>query len=226
MAKILIIEDDKEISNLLTITLNRNYNVEVAKNGADAIFSLIGHVIDLIILDLGLPDIDGQDLLVKIRSFNSSIPLIVLSARNADEDKVKALDNGANDYVTKPFSAIELEARIRNLLRQNEAGNDENNCIFINKDLSIDYLSHQVKILNEEIKLTNYEYKILVLLSKNVGKTLTHNYIIANIWGSSCTDSGSLRVFVSSLRKKIEKDPYNPIYIRTDSGIGYRMNKL
>lgn len=222
MAKILIVDDDKEIEKLLKLSLEDEYNVEIACDASTAIFDVVGHIVDLILLDLGLPDMDGQDLLVKIRKFNTSIPIIVLSARNNDDDKVKALDNGADDYIVKPFSISELKARIRNALKKSKL-HATNVDIFTNGPLQIDFFGHVVKVNGNEIKLTNYEYKILCLLAENIGKTLTHNYIVNKVWGIE-EESGSLRVFISSIRKKIEQDPLNPKLITTDAGIGYRMN--
>lgn len=218
--RILIIEDDPEISLLLKMSFEKEYDIDIAHDSQEAMFDLIRHIEDVILLDLGLPDMDGQELLKKIREFNTSIPIIVVSARSGETDKVTALNNGADDYVTKPFSINELSARIRVILKRNNKDNDQPR--FENGAMTIDFLGHQVYLDGHPIKLTNYEFKILALLAKNLGKTLTHSFIVTNIWGSD-DGTSSLRVLVSSLRKKIEKDPFNPKYIQTDSGIGYRM---
>lgn len=225
MARILVIEDDSEISLLLKLSLEKSYDVEIAKDAGTAMFDFVRHIEDLILLDLGLPDMDGQELLKKIRTFNLSIPIIVLSARTSDEDKVAALDNGADDYVTKPFSVPELEARIRYQLKRKKAAANAKGGVFLNGPLAIDESAHRVALNGNEVKLTNYEYKILVLLARNLGKTLTHRYIVSSIWGEE-DGTGSLRVFMSNLRKKIEADPFNPKLIRTDAGVGYRMVNL
>lgn len=164
-------------------------------------------------------------LLIVLEVILKVFPIIVVSARMSEKTIISALDRGANDYLVKPFSAEELKARIRNILKyfKNEK---ENETIFSNGDLTIDFSAHTVKLLDKEIKLTNYEYKILVLLAKNVGKTLTHNYIISKIWGPGGNDANTLRVFVSGIRRKIEKNPLVQEYIRTDVGVGYRMNIL
>ena len=224
---ILVVEDDVHIKNLVSATLNANgYKYLVASNAKEAILQITSHNPDIILLDLGLPDMDGIEIIEKVRGW-SEVPIIVLSARSDDKDKIEALDKGADDYLTKPFSVEELLARIRVTQRRmvNQANNYSNN-VFKNGDLTIDYVSGCVFIQNEEIHLTPIEYKLICLLAKNVGKVLTHTYITKNIWGMSWdNDNASLRVFMATLRKKIEKDA-NQSYIQTHVGVGYRMIKL
>ena len=224
---ILVVEDDPHIKNLISATLNANgYKYLLASNAKEAILQITSHNPDIILLDLGLPDMDGIEIIEKVRGW-SEVPIIVLSARSDDKDKIEALDKGADDYLTKPFSVEELLARIRVAQRRmmNQVTNSSNS-VFKNGELSIDYVSGCVFIKNEEIHLTPIEYKLICLLAKNVGKVLTHTYITKNIWGNSWdTDNASLRVFMATLRKKIEKDT-NQSYIQTHVGVGYRMIKL
>ena len=187
------------------------------------------HNPDIILLDLGLPDIDGVDVIKKIRTW-SNVPIIVISARSEDTDKIDALDAGADDYLTKPFSVEELLARLRVTQRrlaimQNDGQTE--NPVFINGDLKIDYAAGCAYLKNEELHLTPIEYKLLCLLSHNVGKVLTHTFITQKIWGSSWdNDIASLRVFMATLRKKLESAPGSPQYIQTHIGVGYRMMKV
>lgn len=228
-AQILVVEDDKAIRNLITTTLEtRDYKFHIAEDGEKAIMESVSYKPDVIILDLGLPDIDGIEIISKIRTW-SNVPIIVVSARSDDRDKIEALDNGADDYLTKPFSVDELLARLRVSLRRVYYNNEINNNIstFLNGDLKIDYISRGVFIGETEIHLTPIEYKLICLLSKNVGKVLTHNFILKEIWKNVLpSDTPSLRVFMATLRKKIEKVPSNPRYIQTHVGIGYRMIKI
>ena len=224
---ILVVEDDVHIKNLVSATLNANgYKYLVASNAKEAILQITSHNPDIILLDLGLPDMDGIEIIEKVRGW-SEVPIIVLSARSDDKDKIEALDKGADDYLTKPFSVEELLARIRVTQRRMvNQGNNYSNNVFKNGDLTIDYVSGCVFIQNEEIHLTPIEYKLICLLAKNVGKVLTHTYITKNIWGMSWdNDNASLRVFMATLRKKIEKD-ITQSYIQTHVGVGYRMIKL
>ena len=228
-ANILVVEDDKAIRNLITTSLSFNdYNCICALNGQMAILEAVSKRPDVIILDLGLPDIDGVEIIKKIRSWSKD-PIIVVSARSEDNDKIIALDEGADDYLTKPFSVDELLARIRVALRKKDYNKnaDENATIFINGGLKIDFSSATVFVDENEIHLTPIEYKLICVLAKNVGKVLTHNFILKEIWvNSSESDTPSLRVFMATLRKKIEKNPSNPTYIQTHIGIGYRMIKI
>ncbi len=221
---ILVVEDDIQIRKLMSTTLSSNgYNVECAVNGEQAILYLSTNKFDIVLLDLGLPDIDGETVIKKIREW-SNIPIIVVSARGEDSDKISALDNGADDYLTKPFSIEELMARIRVAKRRLSNMSDDSCSTFENGDLIIDYPAGTVYLRGEELSLTPIEYKLLSLLAQNAGKVLTHTYITDKIWGNSIdSDVASLRVFMASLRKKIEKDTAHPEYIQTHIGTGYRM---
>jgi two-component system, OmpR family, KDP operon response regulator KdpE len=218
---ILIIDDEVQIRKLLEITLtNNDYHTFEASTAKEGISTAVVHPPDLIILDLGLPDDDGQNVLRKLREWYLGA-IIILSARSAEEDIIKALDNGANDYLTKPFRTGELLARIRTALRQTQHVAPVQKLEFDN--LIIDLTTRNVTIDHELIKLTATEYSLLVLLAKNDGKVLTHSYILKNIWGPGYTQQSQyLRVFVGQLRKKIEPNPNNPKFIVTESGIGYR----
>ncbi len=225
--KILVVEDDPAISNLIRTTLEtQDYQYHTARNGSGALLDAVSYNPDIIILDLGLPDMDGVDIIKKIRTW-SSMPIIVVSARSEDKDKVDALDAGADDYLTKPFSIDEFLARLRVSLRRSRAEKmkaGEETSVYINGDLKIDYAAGCVYVQEKEIHLTPIEYKLLCLLAKNTGKVLTHNYILKEVWGSSlASDTPSLRVFMATLRKKIEKTPSSPQYIQTHIGVGYRM---
>ncbi len=219
---ILIIDDESQIRKILRITLESDdYKVIEAENGKDGIIQAATAHPNLIILDLGLPDQDGFSVLHEIRTW-SSLPVMILSVRNSEEDIVKALDLGADDYLTKPFYTAELLARIRASLRRASQVQESN--IFTNGSLKIDLVSRTVKKNDEEIKLTATEYSLLILLAKNLGKVLTHQLILKEVWGQSYVEqSQSLRVFVGQLRKKIEDDHAHPKMIITESGIGYRM---
>lgn len=226
---ILVVEDDGAVRNLITTTLEtQNYRFHTAPTGETAILEAVSHNPDVILLDLGLPDMDGIDIIRKIRSW-SRTPIIVISARSEDTDKIDALDAGADDYLTKPFSVEELLARLRVTFRRlHESSNPEEipTSVFINKDLKIDYAAGCVYMRGQELHLTPIEYKLLCLLARNVGKVLTHNFITREIWGSAWdSDVASLRVFMATLRKKIEPNPANPEYIHTHVGVGYRMIK-
>ncbi|OUP51284.1 response regulator [Lachnoclostridium sp. An181] len=227
---ILVVEDDTSVKNLITTTLKaHDYRYLVACNGKMAIMDASSHNPDVVLLDLGLPDMDGVEVIKKIRSW-SSLPIIVISARSEDSDKIEALDAGADDYLTKPFSVPELLARLRVtqrrlLIMKNEPMTETS--VFVNGELRIDYAAGCVFLGEEELHLTPIEYKLLCLLSRNVGKVLTHTYITQNIWGSNWeNDMASLRVFMATLRKKIEKRQNSPQYIQTHIGVGYRMIKV
>lgn len=224
--KILIVEDDPAITNLLRTTLDtQEYQYHTAKNGAGALLEAVSYNADVIILDLGLPDMDGVDIIHKIRTW-SSVPIIVVSARSEDADKVSALDAGADDYLTKPFSIDELLARLRVALRRSRSDETapQGESVYHNGELFIDYAAGCAYLNGEELHLTPIEYKLLCVLAKNTGKVLTHNYILKEVWGSAwASDMPSLRVFMATLRKKIEKKPSSPQYIQTHIGIGYRM---
>lgn len=226
---ILVVEDDASVRNLITTTLKAHeYRFLTAATGENAVLEAASHNPDVIFLDLGLPDIDGIEVIGRIRSW-SNVPIIIISARSEDTDKIEALDAGADDYLTKPFSVEELLARLRvterRLAYQKRDSAEES--IFVNGRLRIDYGAGCVSMGNEEIHLTPMEYKLLCLLAKNVGKVLTHGFITQKIWGSSWeNDVASLRVFMASLRKKLEKDPGSGQYIQTHVGVGYRMIRV
>lgn len=224
--KILIVEDDSAISNLIRTTLEtQNYKYHIAKNGSEALIDAVSNNEDVIILDLGLPDMDGVDIIKKIRGW-SNVPIIVVSARSEDRDKVEALDAGADDYLTKPFSIEELLARLRVALRRSrsEDNSSQVESVYENGDLKIDYAAGCAYLNDVEVHLTPIEYKLLCVLARNTGKVLTHNYILKEVWGNTLSsDTPSLRVFMATLRKKIEKQPSDPQYIQTHIGVGYRM---
>ena len=227
---ILVVEDDTSVKNLITTTLKaHDYRFLAAENGASAILEATSHKPDIVLLDLGLPDIDGVEIIKKIRSW-SNVPIIVISARSEDSDKIEALDAGADDYLTKPFSVDELLARLRVTQRRLmtvQAGSAAESSVFTNGQLRIDYAAGCAWLGEEELHLTPIEYKLLCLLATHVGKVLTHTFITQNIWGSSWeSDLASLRVFMASLRKKIEKEPGAPQYIQTHIGVGYRMLRV
>ena len=223
---ILVVEDDSAIRNLISTTLEiHNYDFLTAPNGKSAIMLATSHNPDAILLDLGLPDMDGVEIIKKIRTW-SNTPIIVISARSDDTDKIDALDFGANDYLTKPFSVDELLARLRVALRR-PSNEKAGSSAFTNGNLKIDYSAGCVFMNDSEIHLTPMEYKLICLLSQNVDKVLTHTFITKAIWGTSFdTDIASLRVFMATLRKKIEKDTSNPQYIQTHVGVGYRMLRI
>ena len=226
---VLVVEDDAPVRNLITTTLKaHDYRYLTAENGETAILQVTSHNPDVIFLDLGLPDMDGVEVIKKVRTW-SNTPIIVISARSEDTDKIDALDAGADDYLTKPFSVEELLARLRvtqrhfALMRQD----GKNESVFENGDLKIDYAAGCAWLSGTELHLTPIEYKLLCLLSRNIGKVLTHTYITQDIWGSSWeNDVASLRVFMATLRRKLEGGPEAKQYIQTHIGIGYRMLRV
>lgn len=227
--QILVVEDDAPIRNLIATTLKtHNYKYLLAQNGEEAIIQASTHDPDAVFLDLGLPDMDGVEIIKKIREW-SNMPIIVISARSEDEDKIEALDAGADDYLTKPFSVEELLARLRVMQRRIALLQVDNNVnkssIYTNGKLKIDYVAGCAYKDDEELKLTPIEYKLLCILAKNTGKVLTHKYITQKIWGSAWDSNvASLRVFMATLRKKLGNDSNS--YIQTHVGIGYRMLKV
>ncbi len=225
---ILVAEDDAPVRNLITTTLKtHDYRYLTASCGAEAISLAASHNPDVLFLDLGLPDLDGIEVIRQIRTW-SLMPIIVISARSEDSDKIEALDTGADDYLTKPFSVEELLARLRVTVRRlQQSGSDPESAVYVNGELRIDYAAGCAFLGEEELHLTPIEYKLLCLLAKNTGKVLTHTYITQNIWGRSWdNDVASLRVFMVTLRKKLEPDPGSSQYIQTHIGIGYRMLKV
>ena len=226
--QILVVEDDAPVRNLITTTLKTHeYKYRTAENGESAIMEASSHNPDIVLLDLGLPDIDGVEVIRRIRSW-SNMPIIVISARSEDSDKIEALDAGADDYLTKPFSIEELLARLRVTQRRLAVMQaDTADSVFTNGNLKVDFAAGFAYLGDKELHLTPIEYKLLCLMAKNVGKVLTHTYITQKIWGSSWdSDVASLRVFMASLRKKLESEPNSPQYIQTHIGIGYRMMKV
>ena len=224
---ILVVEDERTISNFICRALTANdYKAMSATTGKEALSLFFSHRPDLVLLDLGLPDMDGVDIIKKVRTW-SNLPIIVISARSEDSDKVAALDAGADDYLTKPFSVDELLARLRVALRRVRYDSQkvsEEASLYENGNLKIDYAAGCAYRDGVEIHLTPIEYKLLCLLARNTGKVLTHNFNLNEIWGSSAfSDTPSLRVFMATLRKKLEVDPSHPQYIQTHIGVGYRM---
>ena len=227
--KILVVEDDRAVGNLISTALQINdYEYDLAIDGKNALQLMTSNKYDIVFIDLGLPDIDGIEIIKKFRDF-STTPIIVISARTNDEDKIEALDAGADDFLTKPFNVDELLARVRSTLRRiNYAENNsvEDKISFENGDIRIDYPSRSVFIKGEEIHLMPIEYNLLCLLAENVGKVLTHQYILKNIWVNYLeSDLSSLRVYMTSLRKKIEKLTDDK-YIQTHVGVGYKMIRI
>ena len=223
--KILVVEDEKSISHFMKTVLTGNgYDVIIAHTGAEAFSMITSHCPELILLDLGLPDIDGVEIIESVRKW-TQLPIIVVSARNYEDDKIQALDMGADDYITKPFSAAELLARIRVAIRHSGImGSMAASGKFTARDMEIDYEKHMVLIRGENVKLTLNEYKIVALLSRCAGKVLTYDYIMKELWGPQIKGNNQiLRVNMANIRKKIEKNPAEPEYIFTEVGVGYRM---
>lgn len=220
-AEILIIDDEPQIRKLLQINLESNdYKVTQASTGKEGLVLSASHPPDLILLDIGLPDKSGHEILKELREWYNK-PIIILTVQDNEIDIVSALDNGATDYLTKPFRTGELLARIRSAIRRSQ--NTENISIITCRDIKIDLVARIVKRNNEDIKLTSTEYNLLALFAKNEGKVLTHQYLLKEIWGYSYqTETQYLRVFVGTLRKKIEENPNKPQHIITESGVGYR----
>jgi two-component system KDP operon response regulator KdpE len=228
--QILVVEDDVPVRNLISTTLKaHSYKYITAENGQEAVMQASACNPDIILLDLGLPDIDGVEVIKKIRSW-SNVPIIVISARSEDNDKIEALDNGADDYLTKPFSPAELLARIRTALRhakrRAETGSGNGNGVFVCGDLKIDFSRHRIFLSGETVHLTQNEYRILEVLARNAGKVLTYDYMIRQVWGpTAANDPQILRVNMANIRRKIESNPAEPAYIRTEIGVGYWMTE-
>ena len=226
-AQILVVEDDNAVAKLMAATMeSQDYQYRIASTGASAIMEALSYKPEVMILDLGLPDTDGIEVIKKIRAW-SNMPIIVVSARSEDTDKVAALDAGADDYLTKPFSVDELLARLRVALRRvrhDRQRLSEEASVYENGGLRIDYAAGCVYLDGSEIHLTPIEFKLLVLLANNTGKVLTHNHILREVWGNpAASDMRSLRVYMATLRKKLEKNTSEPKYIQTHIGVGYRM---
>ena len=226
---ILVVEDDASVRNLISTTLKaHDYRFITAATGESAVMEAASHNPDILLLYLGLPDIDGVEVIRRIRSW-SNAPIIVISARSEDSDKIDALDAGADDYLTKPFSVDELLARLRATQRRLALiqNSSPQQAVYVNGQLRIDFASGCAYLGEEELHLTPIEYKLLCLLARNTGKVLTHKFITQSVWGSSWeNDVVSLRVFMATLRRKLERGPDSPQYIQTHIGIGYRMLKI
>ena len=226
--KILVIEDEKSIARFIATVLSGNgYEAVQARSGAEAMSMISSHCPDLVILDLGLPDMDGLDILRQLRSW-SSLPVVVVSARSHEKDKVTALDLGADDYLTKPFGTDELLARVRTAIRhtRTSSGNDEiaQKGTYTVGELTIDYNKHQVLKNGQNVRLTLSEFRIVALLGKYAGKVLTYDFIIKELWGPRAGgDNQILRVNMANIRRKIEKNPAEPEYLFTEVGVGYRL---
>lgn len=227
---ILVVEDDPAVRNLISTALeSRGYQYATASTGTDAIEAAATTSPDIVLLDLGLPDVDGVDVIRRIRTW-TTMPIIVISARSDDADKIDALDAGADDYLTKPFSVGELLARLRTTERHLSYMVEDSapqQSVFTNGGLVIDFAAGTVKLEDKQLHLTPMEYKLLCLLAQNTDRVLTHQYILKEVWGASQDgDLASLRVFMGTLRKKIEENPSRPRYIQTHVGVGYRMVRV
>ena len=224
---VLIIEDEKSICDFIGKTLDSHeYKVTAANNGKDGLALITSSLPDLVLLDLGLPDMDGMDIIRKTREW-SSLPIIVISARTQEKEKVQALDAGADDYITKPFGTFELLARIRTAIRHNNKLSDDSqnaNRPYAADGLTIDFERRLVTLHGKEIHLTRVEYKIVSVLAKNSGKVMTYDTLIDQVWGPYADDNNRiLRVNMANIRRKIEENPGEPKYIFTELGVGYRM---
>ena len=224
-ASIIIIEDEKNICNFIeTVLTPQNYHVVCAYTGADGLKQINTHKPDVVLLDLGLPDMDGLEIIEEVRTY-SSVPIIVISARTLERSKVAALDMGADDYLTKPFGTAELLARIRTALRHSQKTANENTRYEVG-DLMIDFERRLVKVKDQDVHLTQIEYKLVSLLAQNAGRVLTYETIISKIWGPYAdSDNQILRVNMAHIRRKLEENPAEPQYIFTEIGVGYRMRE-
>ena len=226
--KILVVEDEKSIAHFISTVLNNNgYEAMRARTGQEALAMVSSHCPDLIILDLGLPDMDGMELLKNIRSW-SGLPIVVVSARSHERDKVAALDAGADDYLTKPFGTAELLARVRTAIRHTRtmSGNTEIALqgTYSVGDLVVDFNKHRAMVRGENVKLTLSEFRIVSLLAKHAGKVLTYDFIMKELWGPRAGgDNQILRVNMANIRRKIEENPAEPKYLFTEVGVGYRI---
>ena len=224
---ILLVEDEKNICDFISTSLSaQDYRISTAHTGKEALPIITSQCPDLILLDLGLPDMDGMEIIRQVRTW-SSVPIIVLSARTQEQEKVRALDLGADDYLTKPIGTSELLARIRTALRHSNRLNTDSPLYkrpFHAKGLTIDFEKHQVSVDVKNVQLTQIEFKIISLLAQNSGRVMTYDTIISNIWGPYADDDNSiLRVNMAHIRRKLEQNPAEPQYVFTEIGIGYRM---
>ena len=225
--RILIVEDDPQIRNFISYVLSaEGFNSDNAATAQSAMALLTANIYDLMLLDLGLPDYDGMDVIRKVREW-SEIPIIVVSARDQDQEKAQALDSGADDYLTKPFSTTELMARIRTALRHSQTGaSAKSQPLYHVGDLMIDFERRLVKVKDQDVHLTQIEYKLVSLLAQNAGRVLTYDYIINEIWGPYADSNNQiLRVNMAHIRRKLEANPAEPQYIYTEIGVGYRMRE-
>lgn len=221
---VLIIEDDPPIRRFLRATLGaEGYSLREAATGEAGVIEAASHPPDIVLLDLGLPDVDGLNVIQRLRSW-STVPIIIISARRKEGDMVAALDTGANDYVTKPFSVLELKSRIRVALRYSQQSPGEGNGVFTAGDLTVDLAHRHVTIGQREVLLTRLEFKLLAIFVKYAGNVITHRQLLEEVWGPKNTDAANyLRVYIHQLRRKVEEDPARPKYLLTESGIGYRL---
>ncbi|MCR4709297.1 MAG: response regulator [Clostridiales bacterium] len=224
---ILVIEDEKSICDFISRTLELNdYKVMTANTGKDGLAIITSQLPDLVLLDLGLPDMDGMDIIRQTREW-SSMPIIVISARTQEKEKVNALDVGADDYITKPFGTSELLARIRTAMRHSNKIGSNNQLItkeYRAKDLRVDFDKRRITLDGNEVHLTRVEYKIVSILAQNSGRVITYDALINEIWGPYAGDNNRiLRVNMANIRRKLEKNPAEPEYIFTELGVGYRM---
>jgi two-component system KDP operon response regulator KdpE len=223
--KVLVVDDERPIRRFLNLSLDSRYIILEAENGAEAIRSVTVNHPDLVVLDLGLPDMDGIDVTRVLREW-TDVPIIVISVRDSEQDKVAALDAGADDYLTKPFGTSELLARIRVALRRANKSNSKS-AVYQNEDLLVDFIKREVKVNDHLVMLTPTEYNILRTLINHVGKVLTHQQLIKDVWGGNYeVNSHLLRVNMSNLRRKIENDPLRPRHIITEPGVGYRLREI
>ena len=221
---ILVVEDESNILTIMRAILSANdYKVIEARDGKQALQMVASHCPDLVLLDLGLPDMDGLGIIRQVRAW-SKMPIVVVSARDRERDKVEALDLGADDYITKPFGTSELLARIRAALRHMQGENAQACDRFVCGGLTIDFFKRRIYVDGEEAHLTQNEYKIVTLLAKYAGRVLTYDFIIQHVWGPHAQrDNQILRVNMANIRRKLEKNPASPAYISTEIGVGYRM---
>lgn len=222
--KVVIIEDEKPLRKFLRASFaDGDAKIEEAENGADGLQLIARTNPDVVLLDLGLPDQDGTDVLRSLREW-SEVPVIVLSARGQEKDKIAALDLGADDYLTKPFSVNELSARIRVAMKHAARAKGPAETVYESDGLKVDFRARQVFVNGVEVRLTALEYKLLALLARHAGMVLTHTHLLTEVWGPAYDDANhALRVHMAAIRQKIEENPSNPRYIRTETGVGYRL---
>jgi len=222
--RVLVVDDERPIRRFLSASLGERFTISEAENGRDALRAAAVDRPDLVILDLGLPDMDGTDVTRRLREW-TDVPVIIISVRDRDEDKIAALDAGADDYLTKPFSVGELLARIRAALRRSVK--PESSSVYQSGDLTVDLQKREVRLRETYVTLTPTEYDILRVLVNHAGRVLTHRQLIQEVWGGNCgADAHLLRVNISNLRRKVELDPLRPRHIITEPGVGYRLKNI